>query len=227
MKAMILAAGRGERMRPLTDHCPKPLLEVGGKSLIQHQIERLRDAGITSLVINLFHLGEQIESRLGDGGPLGVEIRYSWERPQVLETGGGICQALPLLGEEPFLVVNADVWCDYPYSNLLQKPWSSNALAYLILVENPLQHPAGDFGCDEGLLSSESATKFTFSGIGCYHPRLFAGCTPKPFPLAPLLREAMHGKQVFGEVYRGVWEDVGTPQRLESLHQQLLQGKVK
>jgi len=221
MKAMILAAGRGERMRPLTDQCPKPLLEVADKPLIEYQLERLAKAGITSVVINLSYLGEQIEAKLGNGHRFGLSIQYSWEKPVVLETGGGICQALPLLGDEPFLVVNADVWSDYPYDELVHRSWPSNALAYLVLVNNPAHHPQGDFGCVQGVLSAIAESRYTFSGIGCYHPRLFAGCMPKPFALAPLLREAMQQGQVFGEVYAGAWEDIGTAERLSSLDQRV------
>lgn len=213
MKAMILAAGRGERMRPLTDHTPKPLLVVGGKPLIVHHILRLRDAGYTELVINHAWLGEQLPAALGDGSGHGVHITWSPEG-EALETGGGIHRALPLLGDAPFLVVNGDVWTDYPYARLRHAP---TGLAHLVLVANPPQHPQGDFALDHGRVRSDGAPRHTFSGIGVYRPELFAGCAPGKFPLAPLLRAAMAGDQVSGELYPGRWYDIGTPERLTAL----------
>ncbi len=212
--AMILAAGRGERMRPLTDHTPKPLLQVGGKPLIQYHVEALARAGIADLVVNHAHLGEQIVAFLGDGGGWGVSISYSPEPPGALETGGGIFNALPLLGDAPFLVVNGDIWCDYDFSRLSCPP---GRLVHLVLVENPEHNPAGDFQLRDGEVVNEGDSRLTFSGIGVYRRELFAGCDPGAFPLAPLLRKAAAGGLVSGEWYRGDWRDVGTPRRLEEL----------
>lgn len=218
MKAMILAAGRGERMRPLTDHVPKPLLEVAGKSLVEYHVEALRDAGFRELIINYAWLGEQIVQHLGDGARFGVEILYSPEPEGALETGGGIHHALPLLGDESFLVVNGDIWTDYPYGRLNHPP---SQLAHLVLVDNPPQHEQGDFSLDNGFVSDRGETALTFSGIGLYRTEMFAGQPPGAFPLAPLLREAMRAGQVTGEYYAGGWTDVGTPQRLAALDEQL------
>ncbi len=217
MKAMILAAGRGERMRPLTDTTPKPLLRAGGCTLIEHHIIALATAGIRDLVINHAHLGAQIEAALGDGAHYGVQIRYSAEG-EALETGGGILRALPLLGTVPFLVVNGDVWTDYPYARLPQAP---AGLAHLVLVDNPGHHPDGDFALAGGKVSADGAPKLTFSGIGVYRPELFAGCADGRFALAPLLRRAMADGRVSGEYYAGRWLDVGTPERLALLEQWL------
>ena len=212
MKAMILAAGRGERMRPLTDHTPKPLLEVGGQYLIEYHIRSLVAAGVTDLVINYAHLGEQIEAALGDGSVYGATIQYSPEA-EALETGGGIFNALPLLGDSPFIVVNGDIWTDYSVVRLLQRPH----LAHLVLVNNPDHHPQGDFALDDGLVRDEGDKKLTFSGISVLAPSLFAQCDGGAFPLAPLLRQAMAQGQVTGEYYGGAWLDIGTPERLQSL----------
>ncbi|QFY91085.1 nucleotidyltransferase family protein [Magnetovirga frankeli] len=226
MKAMILAAGRGERMRPLTDHCPKPLLPVAGKPLIQYHIERLAEAGFDQLVINHAHLGEQIERHLGDGGRWGLSIRYSPEAP-ALETGGGIFRALPLLGSGPFLVINGDVWTDLDLARLHRL--QPQGLAHLILVPNPPHHPTGDFYLQQGQVrdtdtETAGAERLTFSGIGLYRAQLFAGCADGPFPLAPLLRRAMARGQVSGERHAGCWMDIGTPQRLNELEAQLKSG---
>jgi MurNAc alpha-1-phosphate uridylyltransferase len=215
MKAMILAAGRGERMRPLTDKLPKPLLPVSGKPLIVRHIERLAEAGFYHLVINHAHLGEMIEAELGDGAAWGVEIVYSPESV-ALETGGGIYRALPWLGGEPFLVVNGDVWCDLDFSQLSLK---QGDLAHLVLVPNPDHHREGDFQLTQGRVNQGGESRLTFSGIGIYHPRMFAFCRPGAFPLAPLLREAMDRGLVSGECFRGLWMDIGTPQRLAELEQ--------
>jgi MurNAc alpha-1-phosphate uridylyltransferase len=214
MKAMILAAGRGERMRPLTDRIPKPLLEVGGKALIQYHIEALRDAGFSKLVINHAHLGQQIVDRLGDGSQYGVQIDYSPEPEGALETGGGIKHALSLLGSQPFVVVNGDIWTDYPYHSLYREP---DGLAHLVLVDNPPHHPEGDFRLNGQQLAADGDGKLTFSGIGLYRPQLFDDTPEGAFPLAPLLRTAMHNGQVSGEYYQGQWMDIGTPQRLSEL----------
>jgi N-acetyl-alpha-D-muramate 1-phosphate uridylyltransferase len=219
MRAMILAAGRGNRMRPLTDRTPKPLLQVGGKPLIQYHVERLAAAGVREIAINHAHLGQQIEETLGDGARFGVSIRYSPEGEGLaLETGGGIFKALPLLGPEPFLVVNADIWTDCPFADL---SLAEGDLAHLVLVENPPQHPQGDFALDGGRVQAEGPPRYTFSGIGVYRPGLFADCVPGAFPLAPLLRRAMDLGLVGGRLHRGHWYDIGTPERLAALDQWL------
>lgn len=231
MIAMLLAAGRGERMRPLTDHTPKPLLEVGGKALIVRHIESLVRAGIRDLVINHAHLGAQIETALGDGSRFGAHIRYSPEA-QALETAGGIANALPLLGDDAFAVVNSDVFCDYDFARLHERAAGLKAngdAAHLVLVDNPPQHPDGDFGLADSrvsdprssALSSQSST-LTFSGIGIYQPALFRGIPRGGIaPLAPLLRAQIALGKVSGERHRGLWVDVGTPQRLAELDSQL------
>lgn len=221
MRAMILAAGRGERMRPLTDHLPKPLLEAGGKALIVHQIERLRAAGCTELVINHAHLGHLLEATLGDGRTLGVHIAWSAER-HALETAGGIRQALPLLGDAPFLVVNGDVFCDVDLAALASPGLAAGDLARLVLVPNPTHHPHGDFVLAGSRIRSAGEPRLTFSGIGLYAPALFAGVAPgAAAPLAPLLREAIAADRVGGLCHRGCWVDVGTPQRLAELDRSL------
>lgn len=218
MKAMILAAGRGERMRPLTDHTPKPLLQVGGKALIEHLIEALVSAGFRELVINHAHLGERIEAVLGNGARYGVQIVWSREPEGALETGGGIQRALPLLGDAPFLAVNSDIWTDYPFGRLQREP---DGLAHLVLIDNPPHHPQGDFALQDGQVRPEGEHQLTFSGIGLYRPELFQDCQPGKFPLAPLLRAAMQRGAVSGEHYRGVWLDIGTPERLAALDRDL------
>lgn len=224
MMAMILAAGRGERMRPLTDHTPKPLLMVGGKPLIVWHIERLAHAGITDLVINHAHLGAQIEAALGGGSRYGVRIRYSPEHPSALETAGGIAHAMHLLGDEPFTVVNGDIYCDYDFTQLVTRAaalQSSGDAAHLVLVNNPAQHPNGDFGLLHGRVS-DGAPKLTFSGIGLYRPVLFADIARgSKAPLAPMLRAQITLGKIGGEHYTGRWVDVGTPQRLEELDNEL------
>lgn len=214
MRAMILAAGRGERMRPLTDHTPKPLLPVGGKPLIVWHIERLAQAGVTELVINHAHLGQQIEQALGDGAAWGVQIKYSPEA-QALETAGGIVQALPLLGEGPFMVINGDVFTDIDYGSLTLP---AGMLAHLVLVDNPPQHAQGDFALAQGLVSDDIDPRLTFSGVGIYQPQLFAPVVRgQAAKLAPLLRAAMSQQQVSGQHHRGIWHDIGTPERLAQL----------
>ncbi len=224
MKAMILAAGRGERMRPLTDHCPKPLLEAGGKALIVWHMERLRDAGFSELVINHAHLGHLLEAALGDGTALGVRIAWSPET-EALETAGGIRQALPLLGDAPFIVINGDVFCDADLGALRRAAQDLAAdadLAHLLLVPNPTHHPDGDFALEAGRLRADGAARMTFSGLGAYHPALFAGLRPgEKARLAPLLREAMAADRVGGSRHDGSWIDVGTPERLAQLDAQL------
>lgn len=228
MLAMILAAGRGERMRPLTDHTPKPLLQAGGKPLIVWHIERLVRAGITDLVINHAHLGMQIEQALGDGSRLGARIRYS-DEGAALETAGGIAFALPLLGSEPFAVVNGDIYCDYDFSHLpalAERMQNSQDSIHLVLVDNPAHHPNGDFLLrDNRVINPALSTQhpaLTFSGIGLYQPSLFASIQHgSKAPLAPLLREQIALGKASGEHYRGIWFDVGTPQRLDELDKQL------
>lgn len=223
MKAMLLAAGRGERMRPLTDHTPKPLLEVGGKPLIVWHIENLVRAGICELVINHAHLGAQIENALGDGSRFRAHIQYSSEG-KALETAGGIAYALPLLGDGPFAVINGDIFCDYEFAKLREravKLKSSGEAAHLVLVSNPAQHPNGDFGFQHGRLT-DGAPKLTFSGIGIYQPGLFADIPRGSIaPLAPLLRAQIALGKVSGEHHQGLWVDVGTPQRLAELDTQV------
>ena len=218
MKAMILAAGRGERMRPLTDHIPKPLLKVGGKSLIVWHLERLAKAGFKEVVINYAHLGEQIEQALGDGSVWGLNVQYSPET-SALETAGGIANALPLLGDAPFLVVNGDVFTEVDFGAL---QLVSPNLAHLVMVDNPPQHPDGDFVVDSGKVTNQGNHKLTFSGIGIYHPALFVDVERgQAAKLAPLLRSAMIKGLVTGEHYQGIWHDIGTPERLSFLDKQL------
>lgn len=214
MKALILAAGKGERMRPLTDHTPKPLLRAGGASLIEHRIQTLARDGLHDLVINHATHGALIETALGDGRRYGVRIRYAAEGAEPLETGGGIFNALPLLGEQPFVVVNADIWSDYPLQRLPREP---EGLAHLVLVANPAHHSGGDFALRDGRVTQEGEGKLTYSGIGVYRPELFTDCRPGKFPLAPLLRKAMAAGQVTGEYYSGAWFDIGTPECLSAL----------
>ena len=212
---MILAAGRGERMRPLTDTVPKPLLRIGGQALIERHVHALARAGITGLVINHAHLGEQIVRALSDGHAYGVSIRYSPETDGSLDTGGGIMNALPLLGAEPFLVVNGDIWTDFPFASL---PSRIDGFAHLVMVDNPEHHPEGDFSLSAGELSRQGPAMLTYAGIGVYRPELFAGCSPGAFPLGPVLREAMDAGQVSGEHYTGNWFDIGTPERLDAVN---------
>jgi len=220
MRAMILAAGLGKRMQPLTAKLPKPLLQVGDKTLIEHQIERLAQAGIDQLVINHHYLGDQIVDLLGNGSKYGVNINYS-EEPIRLETAGGIIKALPFLAEDSFIVVNADVWTDFPFHSL--KPINGEAcLAHLVLVENTEHNPYGDFYLDQESAVHENQTngdqRLTFSGISVLHKNLFNGFPIQPRPLVPLLREAMEQNKVGGEAYHGVWMDIGTPERLREVN---------
>jgi len=215
-KAMILAAGHGTRMRPLTDHTPKPLLKVGGKHLIIWHIEKLKKAGFTDIIINIAWLGDQIPQALGDGSQFGVNLHYSDEQKEgALETAGGIIKALPFFEDKPFLVVNGDVWCDYEFNN--NNPLSKDDLAHLILVNNPPHNPDGDFSLNEKRVKNEGEPKFTFSGIGYYHPDLFKQLAQGKRPLAPLLRETMKNNQISGELFMGDWRDIGTPERLAEL----------
>jgi N-acetyl-alpha-D-muramate 1-phosphate uridylyltransferase len=222
MKTMILAAGRGERMRPLTDHTPKPLLPVAGRPLIEHTINQLVSAGFTEIVINHAHLGQQIEDKLGNGTQLGAKIVYSPEGEQALETAGGIINALPLLGNEPFLVVNGDIATDFPFAELKNIPVD---LAHIVLIDNPPHHPQGDFALDNsGNVIENENQRYTFSGIGLYHPDLFSKTPLGKSKLAPLLREAISAKKATGQHYSGFWMDIGTPERLQELNRHLQKG---
>jgi MurNAc alpha-1-phosphate uridylyltransferase len=231
VKAMLLAAGRGERMRPLTDDTPKPLLAVGGKPLIVWHIEKLAHAGIRDIVINHAHLGEKIKTALGDGKQFGAHLQYSWEA-RALETAGGIANALPLLGGDPFAVINSDIFCDYDFANLREgavRLLAANDDAHLVLVDNPPHNPSGDFVLHEGRVWNHTppnpkfrGLQLTFSGIGIYRPRLFSGIPAGTVaPLAPILRAQIRLGKVSGEHYKGNWVDVGTPQRLLELDMQI------
>ena len=227
MKAMILAAGLGNRMRPLTLHTPKPLLEVGGKPLIVWHIEKLQKVGVTEIVINTAWLGEKLANALGDGSQFGVQILWSHEG-EGLETAGGIINALPLLGDEPFILVNGDVWTTMDFASLLDVQLGEQQ-AHLVLVENPPQHLKGDFILSNGLAytfeQEQLGEALTYSGIAVLHPRMFAGLENGKRPLAPLLKQAMQQQQVSAEKLQGIWVDVGTPERLEQLDQQIKQNK--
>ncbi|MFI4921382.1 MAG: N-acetylmuramate alpha-1-phosphate uridylyltransferase MurU [Gammaproteobacteria bacterium] len=215
MKAMILAAGRGVRLRPLTDTTPKPLLEVEGKPLIAHHLERLRDAGYTHIIINTSWLAEMIQDHLGDGLRYGVHIHYSYEGPEPLETGGGIFKALPELGRGPFLVVNGDILTDFPFETLKHR-LKHDDLAHLVMVPNPTHHPQGDFHLSTtGHLRREGEPKLTYSGIGVYKADFFKGCDAGRFPLLPLMQSAMAVEALCGELYAGGWTDVGTLEILQ------------
>lgn len=205
------------RLKPLTDTTPKPLIEVRGKPLIVHHLERLRDTGFTHLYINTSWLADQIQAALGDGSRYGVHIKFSYEGPEPLETGGGLFHMLPDLGREPFLVVNGDVFTDFPFETLKHR-LKPDALAHLVMVPNPKHHPKGDFHLSPiGHLRVDGHPKLTYSGIGVYKADLFKGCRAGKFPLLPLLQEAMRMEALTGEKYRGLWSDVGTPQSLAHL----------
>lgn len=226
MRAIILSAGRGKRMQPLTADMPKPLLKVGEKTLIEHQIERLQQGGVDDIVINLFHLGNQIEQYLGEGDRYGVRIQYSKE-PILLETAGGIIKALPVLQEACFIVVNADIWTDFDFSTLPEVD-GRDCLAHLVLVENAEHNPYGDFYIDEkGRVHEEIDThdqRLTFSGISVLHRNLFKGLPIQPRSVVPLLQDAMAQDLVSGEIHRGVWMDIGTPERLKEVNSMLTAG---
>jgi len=213
--AMILAAGRGERLRPMTDTIPKPLLRVRGQPLIERHVLGLVRAGVERIVINLAWLGARISEYLGDGARYGVAIVYSEEQPRALETAGGIIRALPHLGSGPFAVVNGDIYTDFPFETLALAP---DRDAHLVLVPNPPQHLRGDFGLEQGLALSEAANRYTFSGIAMYRSAFFAGCADGVLPLKPLLLRSMAAKRCSAELYTGAWEDVGTPERLQALN---------
>ncbi len=231
MKALIYAAGLGERMRPLTDHTPKPLLQAGGKPLIAWHLEKLAGMGVREVVINTSWLAEQFPQTLGDGERWGLRLSYSYEGPTPLETGGGMHHALPLLGDAPFLAINGDIWTDYEFSRLPREPRGE---AHLVMIDNPAHNPNGDFTLDsDGLLHSTGDAPLTFSGIGVYRPSLLADWRgiigksagaeelPPRFKLAPLLRAAMSAGKISGEYHGGRWTDVGTPQRLAQLDSEL------
>lgn len=218
MRAIILAAGRGERMLPLTRTTPKPMLQVGGKPLIQYQVERLVAAGISDMVINHAIMGEQIEAYLGDGRQFGASIRYSAEGDTPLDTAGGIKQALALMGEDPFIAVNADIWTDYPFQQLISR---IGAQAHVVLTDNPPHHAEGDFCLEDGRVSNWKGTRLTFTGIGVYQPRLFGRVDRPVFALGELLRQAIEANEVTGEYYGGLWVDIGTPDRLDQLRESL------
>ncbi len=230
---MILAAGLGNRMRPLTDHTPKPLLCTAGKPLIEYHLENIQRAGIREVIINLAYLGEKIRAYLGDGQQFGLKITYSNE-PELLETGGAILHALDLLGEEPFLLVNGDVWCDLEFAQFIQRPFvenkvAANQLGHLLLVPNPEFHPQGDFAlASNGLLLDDPEKiyppRFTFGGISLLKPDLIASYPDKrqKFPLVEVLRRAISNRQLTGQVHHGHWSDVGTPERLQELNHYLM-----
>jgi MurNAc alpha-1-phosphate uridylyltransferase len=222
MKAMILAAGRGERMRPLTDHTPKPLLVAGGKPLIVWHLEKLASAGFREVVINHAHLGEQIEQTLGDGSKWGLTLRYSPEPPGALETAGGIATALPLLDEQPFLVVNGDVWADVDFRHFFDFP-VTNGHAHLVMVDNPAHHAGGDFSLEhDRIVLAHGGQTVTYAGIGVYTPGFFKDVpVGQPMKLRPLLDAAIAAGTLSGERFTGRWVDVGTPQRLAELDQEL------
>ena len=214
MRAIILAAGRGERLRPLTDKIPKPLLDIHGKSLIEFHLERLANSGFREIVINLAHHGDLIRETLGDGSSWGLNIHYSPEPAGALDTGGGIRQALPLLGESPFAVLNGDVFTEYPLARLRAIKCDH---AHLVLIPNPDHHPKGDFTLQAGYVSEQGQPRLTFSGISVYHPRFFSHSSAGRFSVVPMLLAAMNKKQVTGEIFKGNWHDIGTLERLEAL----------
>jgi len=215
MKAMILAAGRGERMRPLTDTTPKPLLMAGSKRLIEYHLLSLAKAGFKDVVINVAWLGQKIIDTLGNGEAYNLNIIYSNEKEQALETGGGIYNALPLLGDQPFLVINGDVWTDYPFKKLYDYPLTDKA--HLVLVKNPDHNSGGDFYLTNNRLNEEGTEKFTYSGIGVYSADFFSQSNNRKFPLAPMIRQAISENKISGELYEGYWMDIGNQQRLNDL----------
>lgn len=227
MRAMILAAGLGTRMRPLTLATPKPLLPVAGKPLIEYHIERLVAAGVSDIVINHAWLGEQLEAYIGEGDRFGAVVHWSAET-EPLETGGGIFKALPWLSEagEAFLLVNGDVFTSYPFERLVSQRLSEECLAHLVMVSNPEHNPNGDFALQHGVVAETGNNKLTFSGLSLLSPQLFNGCSEGKFPLAPLLRSAMRSGQVSGEHYSGYWRDIGTPERLQEVSEDIKKGWV-
>ncbi len=224
MKAMIFAAGKGERMLPLTANTPKPLLKIDNKALIEYTIEQLVSAGFTELIINVAYLGQQIMNAMGNGQQFGANIIYSNEGNDPLETAGGIIQALPLLGNQPFLAVSADIFCEFPYQNL--RHFSLQSLAHLVMVKNPIHHPMGDFHLQQnGELTLALHNRYTFSGIGVYQPALFQGLAAGKRKLVTVLHQAIAQHQVYGDIYHGYWQDIGTIERLQQANDFLLKNK--
>jgi MurNAc alpha-1-phosphate uridylyltransferase len=211
---MILAAGRGERLRPLTDETPKSLVDVGGRSLLERHLDHVRAAGVGTIVINLGWLGDRIVERIGSGRRHGLEVVYSQEGDNILETGGGIFKALPTLGDEPFLVINADIYTDMPVPEVTL---ADDQLGHLVMVPSPGYREGGDFDIVDGLIRNSTEQSLTFSGVAIYRPQLFDGCRPGRFPLAPLLRSAADDGRLSGSLYEGQWADIGTPERLATL----------
>lgn len=220
MKAMILAAGRGERLRPLTDSTPKPLIMLDENCLLEHHLMHLKAAGITDIVINTAWLAEQLHNKIGDGSRYNLNIQYS-DEGTALETGGGIKRALPLLGKDKFLVINGDIWCDYPLQQLVAKALQHEA--HLVLVNNPTHNPVGDFAVENNLLCNTGNERYTFSGIGIYRPEFFADIEAASFPLAPLLRAKADERKISAEIYQGHWFDIGTRERLEAMREYIRQ----
>lgn len=220
MRAMILAAGRGERMRPLSDTTPKPLLPVAGKPLIQYHLENLASAGVREVVVNLAWKGAMIRDALGDGASFGLRIRYSDEADEALETGGGVFQALPLLGDRPFLVISADIWTDFPLARCASR-LASGDIAHFVLVPNPEFHAQGDFGLEAGRVLEGDGPRHTYANIGVFRPEFFAGCRAGRFALAPLMRTWIARGCVSGELYQGRWRNIGTPAQLGELDREL------
>lgn len=225
MKAMIMAAGLGQRLRPLTAQRPKPLIPVAGKPLMEYHLEALAVAGIHEVVINLGYLGEQIFQRFKKGHAFGLSIEYTWEDP-ILDVGGGICNALPLLGKRPFWVINGDIWTDFNFQTLTLP---AQSLAHVVLAPNPGHHPQGDFSLEDGQVMPKCGAQrtYTYTGIGVFSPQFFAQCPDGPFPLKPLLDEAISQKRLSGECYTGSWSDVGTLARLQSLENRLESSHLK
>ena len=218
MKAMILAAGRGERLRPLTDTRPKSLVDVGGKTLLERHLEHIQAAGIKTVVINLGWLGEQIADRIGNGKELGLDVVYSLEGDNILETGGGIFKALPRLGTAPFLVINADIFTDMPVPRITLR---DDVLGHLVLVPTPAYRAHGDFDIEDGLIRRSEKPAYTFSGVAVYRPEFFARCTSGRFSLAPMFFHAADRGRLSGSLYEGPWADIGTPERLEAVRKSL------
>ncbi len=219
---MILAAGRGERLRPLTNHTPKPLLKVGKFRLIEYLIQSLVKAGFNEIVINTAHLAEQFSQTLGDGNQFNAKIVYSSEQEGGLETAGGIINALPLLGDEPFLIVNGDLWTDFPFDSFTDFELATDTLVHLVLVKNPEHNLKGDFALlSSGKINGSQQNHYTYSGIGIYHPKLFTGLKVQKLALKPILLQAIENQQITGQLYRGEWSDIGTIERLQRLHETL------
>ncbi len=214
MRAMVLAAGRGERLRPLTDEVPKSLVEVRGESLLERHLANIQSAGFHTVVINLGWLGDKIVERVGSGERYGLSVLYSQEGDNILETGGGIHKALPMLGTEPFLVVNADIYTDMPVPGI---ELADEHVGHLVMVPSPDYREGGDFDIEDGLIRNGETQRLTFSGVAVYRPSFFDGCEPGRFPLAPMLREAAENGRLSGSLYEGLWADIGTPERLQAL----------